>query len=595
MKSPAPGRKEKAKMEVYQGHIHTTNVRGQSATEKDSSHQEPRPKTPSRFLRPPSPSKYFHQNQQNRISEHQPKGSTEVTVRPSSPIKQIPIRSSSPSKQINTRPSSPTKQLNTQSYSPPKQLNTQSLSPVKQLSQPIKQEINGVKTIPTYNRSSTPSRYYHGESENRERSKSVGREFNITNNKLIAANSVRTYNDQNKPIQTGRSTPTVNLSKNGLIQDKVPGHHMKTQNRPTSALEAFIMSDNVQRGHRYTPKPIGPDQEQKLYQSLEDEIQSNIKALEEDSDDSSSQDNKCSTFTPSIASDVAVHNFNMKRTSVSSTSMARNRLKTPDGEVEIPRSGVYITTKWHSGGGSYDDVITELSQGQLKLNRVDVENWVSKIPPKEVKAVETGLPIEHSECQAENKPDFSVQKTDTTKLFSVENYKKKVKQLPSQIARQLAMEAKKKSVEAAADNLDSAVKCPTEETTIDLSKSSQSSKPKRSLKKPERVPSIYKLKLRPKIRPRRDNRPEKKPSKIPTPVSYQQKKSNSKNTQKSTANPSSARSRSKSHSTAVSTDDLDTDEAVSELSLSLEASGSQLNQLYNENKENKNEEEETWI
>ncbi|XP_010572213.1 PREDICTED: GAS2-like protein 2 [Haliaeetus leucocephalus] len=43
-------------------------------------------------------------------------------------------------------------------------------------------------------------------------------------------------------------------------------------------------------------------------------------------------------------------------------------------------------------------------------------------------------------------------------------------------------------------------------------------KPRRCLKKPERVPSIYKLKLRPKARPRRDHRPGKRPSRIPTPL-----------------------------------------------------------------------------
>ncbi|XP_074969655.1 GAS2-like protein 2 [Phalacrocorax aristotelis] len=43
-------------------------------------------------------------------------------------------------------------------------------------------------------------------------------------------------------------------------------------------------------------------------------------------------------------------------------------------------------------------------------------------------------------------------------------------------------------------------------------------KPRRCLKKPERVPSIYKLKLRPKVRPRRDHRPGKRPSRIPTPL-----------------------------------------------------------------------------
>nr|XP_056715840.1 GAS2-like protein 1 [Euleptes europaea] len=44
--------------------------------------------------------------------------------------------------------------------------------------------------------------------------------------------------------------------------------------------------------------------------------------------------------------------------------------------------------------------------------------------------------------------------------------------------------------------------------------------PKSTLKKPDRVPSIYKLKLRPKIKPRTDSQLDKKPTKIPTPLSY---------------------------------------------------------------------------
>ncbi|XP_069730486.1 GAS2-like protein 2 [Phaenicophaeus curvirostris] len=43
-------------------------------------------------------------------------------------------------------------------------------------------------------------------------------------------------------------------------------------------------------------------------------------------------------------------------------------------------------------------------------------------------------------------------------------------------------------------------------------------KPRRCLKKPKRIPSIYKLKLRPKARPRQDHRPGKRPSRIPTPL-----------------------------------------------------------------------------
>ncbi|XP_065588252.1 GAS2-like protein 2 [Cyrtonyx montezumae] len=58
------------------------------------------------------------------------------------------------------------------------------------------------------------------------------------------------------------------------------------------------------------------------------------------------------------------------------------------------------------------------------------------------------------------------------------------------------------------------------EGTVVGDQTPQSTVPKarRCLKKPERVPSIYKLKLRPKVRPRRDHRPGKGPSRIPTPL-----------------------------------------------------------------------------
>nr|XP_003226846.1 PREDICTED: GAS2-like protein 1 [Anolis carolinensis]XP_008117977.1 PREDICTED: GAS2-like protein 1 [Anolis carolinensis] len=57
-------------------------------------------------------------------------------------------------------------------------------------------------------------------------------------------------------------------------------------------------------------------------------------------------------------------------------------------------------------------------------------------------------------------------------------------------------------------------------------------RPKPSLKKPERVPSIYKLKLQPIIRPRTDSQPDKTPSKIPTPLSYKAAKPAPENTPK---------------------------------------------------------------
>ncbi|MBN3272840.1 GA2L1 protein, partial [Polyodon spathula] len=62
----------------------------------------------------------------------------------------------------------------------------------------------------------------------------------------------------------------------------------------------------------------------------------------------------------------------------------------------------------------------------------------------------------------------------------------------------------------------------------------------KSLKKPERVPAIYKLKLRPIVRHRTDNRPEKTPSRIPTPISYKKNASevlNSPQNSKSNGHP----------------------------------------------------------
>ncbi|KAG9487125.1 hypothetical protein GDO78_007152 [Eleutherodactylus coqui] len=64
----------------------------------------------------------------------------------------------------------------------------------------------------------------------------------------------------------------------------------------------------------------------------------------------------------------------------------------------------------------------------------------------------------------------------------------------------------------------------SEETSVVPEDEAESSevvlRPKKTLKRPDRVPSIYKLKLRPKIRPRADNQPDKSPSRIPTPLNY---------------------------------------------------------------------------
>ncbi|XP_063810055.1 GAS2-like protein 2 [Pseudophryne corroboree] len=603
-KSPAPYFKDPMMKDVHHSQLHNTDVKGQTAaTEKDDIQRESRPKTPSRFLRPPSPSKSMLYSQQSKVAEYQPKTDSDIirssspskqlSTRSSSPSKQLSIRSASPTKQLSIRSASPTKQLSIRSASPTKQLSIRSASPTKQLSQPTKQELN-VRSMSPFNRPSTPSSSYYGESQYRDHSKSVGN-FNPSHNKLSAIRSVPTHIEQNKNMRAGRSTPTIQLNTNGVAEKGYT-----KQYRQPSSLESSILSDNREEGYRYTPLPIGPDQEKELYQSLEDEILSNIKVLEEDSDENSNQGNKCSDFTASIASDVAVHDFNMKRTSVSAMSLIRSTQKTPDGDVEIPRSGVYINTKWQTGQGNYDDVISELTKGHVKLNKVDVENWISKIPPKPVvdDTTEVYVPLQHPESQENGGPEAATERIAKKKLSSIQSKTNKVSQLPSQRLRQQAMESKTKHLETVDDNQESSVQSPIKEADQEQSKLPQASKPKRALKKPERVPSIYKLKLRPKIRPRRDNRPEKKPSKIPTPVSYRQTQSKSKKTQSTVIRPSATRSRKESLSTAVSTGDLDTDDGTwsSEQSLSLDISNSQKMQSCDvDNPSKMEDEEETWV
>ncbi|KAG8587766.1 hypothetical protein GDO81_005777 [Engystomops pustulosus] len=632
-KSPTSHSREAMMKDIPQTHIYNTNVKTHVETERDYIQNDSRPKTPSRFLRPPSPSKYLLYNQQNKLSEYHPKNTSDITTRSCSPTKQLSTRSSSPSKQIYTRSSSPSKQLsirsssptrqlsaqsssqpkqlNNRSSSPTKQLNIRSTSPTKQLNQPIKQEVNGVKLMSTLNRPFTPSRAYHDDSEYRDRGRSIGNYLSNPHNKLTATRSVPAHIEQSKNITNGRSTPTFQLHRNGTVI-KENSSAKKTQSNNASSLEASILADNLEANYRYKPSPIGPDQEKELFQSLEDEILSNIKVLEGDSDENSNHEKRCRDFTDSIASDVAVHDFDMKRTSV---SLARSKLNTPDGEVEIPRSGVYINTKWPSGGGNFDDVITELTKSPVKLNRVDVENWISRIPPKARLGRDTkenNLPQQTAETKEKNEKTPQIQKIHKETLTSVANNNNKMKQLPSQRLRQQALEAKKKTLQAIDDNQDSSVSTSKTEDAQEQSKLPQSSKPKRALKKPERVPSIYKLKLKPKIRPRKDNRPEKKPSKIPTPVSYRQGQSKTKAKKKTATQPSGNRSLNESQSTVVSTEDLDTDEGTwsSELSLSLEASNAQKKENIDTDnvrteeerqheadrvKEEDNEEEETWV
>ncbi|OCT94996.1 GAS2-like protein 2A [Xenopus laevis] len=528
--------KEPAMKEAFLSHTQSAHRKVMSATEQNNiqqgsrivnqsiNSQDSRPKTPSRFIRPPSPSKQIHffHNQQNKGVEQNPKT------------------------QINSCTRSP--------------------SPVKQTSLTYKQEFT--------KRPATPSRI---SSQYKDGDKSAATEIIPSQDHIKSKPSV---SSEERTIRTGRSTPTIHLNKNGITYREVSNLPPRMQPKP----DALELSHSIERDCMYTPLPIDPEQEKQIYRSLEDEILTNIKVLEGDSEENHPENDS--------------HGFNMLEKST--LPLNASTLKNPSGQGSVPRSGVYINTTWQSGA-CYDDVITELTKGHVKLNRVDVENWISKIPSKGmVKEAEEAHTSQRNQVRENGHTGAVSQRTIVRKKTpSTEIKGSKPKQLPSQRARQLALENKKKTVDNVSENQASTFSGDSGETVQEKIKLSQGLKPKRTLKKPERVPSIYKLKLRPKIRPRRDNRPEKKPSRIPTPVSYRQMPSRNngkavKRTQSYQANKTSApQTLNESQSSTVILEDLDSDDKTLEHSAPSQAVETPVTIGNDQSKTE--EEEESWV
>ncbi|XP_010383498.2 GAS2-like protein 2 [Rhinopithecus roxellana] len=230
------------------------------------------------------------------------------------------------------------------------------------------------------------------------------------------------------------------------------------------AKESRDLGPQEQEG-RYTPLPLGRNKEQAIYCNLEEEILGNMKLLE-----------------------------------VGSACLQGTR------SGVIPRSGVYVPSlggRWPEPGGPYDKVIQELAQGPPPLLKVDLEDW---------KAAPTGSP----KPAATPGPGSlkgklgAIQSGPRTKA-SLSAKGSHMRKVPPQEGQDCLAPTASASPEAPTPspldpNSDKVKAC--------------LSKGRRTLRKPKRVPSIYKLKLRPRIRPRRDHRPEKQPSRIPKPLAY---------------------------------------------------------------------------
>lgn len=239
------------------------------------------------------------------------------------------------------------------------------------------------------------------------------------------------------------------------------GHQMDIQMALETEDLRSLDTQKWKGGH--TSLPLGRTRGQALYHSLDEEIVANIKQLKVGP--------ACDRGTRSQA---------------------------------IPRSGVYIPSlggKWPESGGPYDKVIQELVQGPPPLLKVDQKAWRVDSEASTKPAVGPRSPKEKLGSR-ESGPRIEA---------SLTAKRTPVRTVPSTRGKECSTWTGPATPEASTHSCSDPS---SDKVEVCLGKG------KRTLRKPQKIPSIYKLKLRPRIRPRRDHRPEKRPSRIPKPLTY---------------------------------------------------------------------------
>lgn len=255
---------------------------------------------------------------------------------------------------------------------------------------------------------------------------------------------------------------------------------MVEPSRPVSAVNAENKFRNTERSYLLTPPPISPAQEAILYQSLEEEILFNLQQLGMDSESDSENEQDGSEPDTSINSPEVSHEI--RKPSIHNTSSG---------------SSFSSSRQTNARDAGFKAVIGELLKAKKPLEKVSVESWMNNFSRDlrgKKQESQTNTDSRHPNV---SKPSMA---SSWSSLGSSMDSKDSTE--PSKTAQ--------------ANNSD---------THSKEKPRGPSSYQRRSLKKPERVPSIYKLKLRPCVRPRRDHRPDKTPTKIPKPICYRRSQS----------------------------------------------------------------------
>uniref|UniRef100_A0AAY5KW73 GAS2-like protein 2 n=1 Tax=Esox lucius TaxID=8010 RepID=A0AAY5KW73_ESOLU len=171
------------------------------------------------------------------------------------------------------------------------------------------------------------------------------------------------------------------------------------------------------------------------------------------------------------------------------------------------------------GEASFDAVISELSKGKRLLEKVCVESWANTLP---------GSSNDRQTYSCSDVEDFSLSLTKPCVSQPWSSWSASVKSKELLADCTTAPDSENGVINSVRQSRTELTNSPSVDLRVNNAVGPDSLwKPrngsfrqKGTLKKPERVPSIYKLKLWPKVRPRDDYRPGKKPSRIPTPISY---------------------------------------------------------------------------